>query len=490
MNKLILPAFLGLLSATAYGQNSALSAMESGKLDKAKEEIDKAVQDPKSGAKPKTWLVKGQVYEALSTDKNLAGLDSMSSLAAYEAYKKAIELDTKEGKQGSTAKDAQKAIVMAPDAKEKVRLYYGLIGQGNAKYQNKNFPDALKLLKTAMEVDPKDSTAAMFTGIVAQQTGDNATAKQGFGKYLELGGKDPVIFYTLSNIHRTEKNDNEAIKVLNQGIAANPESKDLKNEKINIYLSSGRTDEAINDLKSLADKDPNNVQNVVNLAILYDNAAQTTQEELKKYASEARKGGDSEKAVKTAEGDVKLYQDEVTRLSAALKKKPTDKELKRQLGEVKTKLADAQKSLASATQAKATSDQANAGKVAEAQAKVAELTKKLDEQKGQAKAGYEKALQIEPNNFDANYNMGVYYFNEGVQVKSKVDAMDMASYNKEGKAVEEETVAKFKQALPYFEKAWAVKQEEALKTNLLQTYNILKQLDKGTNYDAKIAALQ
>ncbi len=490
MNKLILPALLGLLSASAYGQNSALAALESGKLDKAKEEIDKATQDAKSGAKPKTWLVKGQVYEALSTDQKLAGLDSMSSLAAYEAYKKAIELDTKDGKQGSTAKDAQKAIAQAPDAKEKVRIYYGLIGQGNAKYQNKNFPDALKLLKTAMVVDPKDSTAAMFTGIVAQQTGDNATAKEGFGKYLELGGKDPVIFYTLSNIYRTEKNDDEAIKVLDKGIAANPESKDLKNEKINIYLQSGNTDKAINDLKSLVEKDPNNTQNIVNLAILYDNAAQNTQDELKKYAAEAKKGGDADKAVKTAEADVKLYQDETTRLTAALKKKPTDKELKRQLAEVKSKLEGAKSSVASATQAKAAADQQNSGKAAEAQAKVAELTKKLEEQKGLAKAGYEKVLQIEPNNYDANYNMGVYYFNEGVMVKSKVDAMDMNTYNKEGKAVEQETVAKFKQSLPYFEKAWSLKQEDALKNNLSQTYTILKTLEKTDAYDSKLAALQ
>ncbi len=490
MNKLILPALLGLLSASAYGQNSALAALESGKLDKAKEEIDKATQDAKSGAKPKTWLVKGQVYEALSTDQKLAGLDSMSSLAAYEAYKKAIELDTKDGKQGSTAKDAQKAIMQAPDSKDKVRIYYGLIGQGNAKYQNKNFPDALKLLKTAMVVDPKDSTAAMFTGIVAQQTGDNATAKEGFGKYLELGGKDPVIFYTLSNIYRTEKNDDEAIKVLDKGIAANPESKDLKNEKINIYLQSGNTDKAINDLKTLVEKDPNNTQNIVNLAILYDNAAQNTQDELKKYAAEAKKGGEADKAVKTAEADVKLYQDEVTRLTAALKKKPTDKELKRQLSEVKTKFEAAKSAVATATQAKAASDQQNSGKVAEAQAKVAELTKKLDEQKGLAKAGYEKVIQIEPNNYDANYNMGVYYFNEGVMVKGKVDAMDMNTYNKEGKAVEEQTVAKFKQALPYFEKAWSLKQEETLKNNLSQTYTILKTLEKTDAYDSKLAALQ
>ncbi|MDQ1089077.1 MULTISPECIES: lipopolysaccharide assembly protein LapB [unclassified Siphonobacter] len=490
MNKLILPALLGLLSASAYGQNSALAALESGKLDKAKEEIDKAVQDAKSGAKPKTWLVKGQVYEALSTDQKLAGLDSMSSLAAYDAYKKAVELDTKDGKQGSTAKDAQKAITQAPDSKDKVRLYYGLIGQGNAKYQNKNFPDALKLLKTAMVVDPKDTTAAMFTGIVAQQTGDNATAKEGFGKYLELGGKDPVIFYTLSNIYRTEKNDDEAVKVLDKGIAVNPDSKDLKNEKINIYLQSGNTHKAIDDLKALVEKDPNNTQNIVNLAILYDNAAQNTQEELKKYASEARKGGDADKAVKTAEADVKLYQDEVTRLTAALKKKPTDKELKRQLGEVKSKFESAKTALASATQAKAASDQQNSGKAAEAQAKVAELTKKLEEEKSAAKAGYEKVLQIEPNNYDANYNMGVYYFNEGVMVKSKVDAMDMNTYNKEGKAVEQETVAKFKQSLPYFEKAWSLKQEEALKNNLSQTYTILKTLEKTDAYDSKLAALQ
>ncbi|SDM24264.1 tetratricopeptide repeat protein [Siphonobacter aquaeclarae] len=490
MKKLVLPAFLvGLLSASAYGQNSAIMALESGKLDKAKEEIDKAVQDPKSSTKAKTWFVKGQVYEGLATDPKLSSLDSMSSLGAYEAYKKAIEMDTKEGKLGSTAKDAQKAITKDKEAKDKLRLYYGLVGQGNAKYQNKNFADALKLLKTAMVIEPGDTTAAMFTGIVAQQQGDNASAKEGFTKYLELGGKDPVIFYTLSNIYRGEKNDAEAIKILDKGIASNPDSKDLKNEKINIYLQSGRTEDAIKDLKALVDKDPSNAQNLVNLGILYDNAAQTTREELSKYETEARKAGDSGKAVKAAEEDVKLFGDEVTRLTAALKKKPTDKELKRQLTDVTTKLADAKKKLASASQEKATADQANASKLAESQKKVAELTAKWENEKNQAKANYEKVLAIDGNNYDANYQMGVFFFNEGVVQKGKVDAMDMNTYNKEGKAIEEQVIAKFKQALPFFEKAWSVRKEEDLKTNLAQTYNILKQLEKSTAYDEKISAL-
>ena len=56
--------------------------------------------------------------------------------------------------------------------------------------------------------------------------------------------------------------------------------------------------------------------------------------------------------------------------------------------------------------------------------------------------------------------MGAFYFNEGAEIKRVVNAMDMETYKKEGKSVEEKLAAKYQQAVPYFERALKVKKDE------------------------------
>jgi hypothetical protein len=73
--------------------------------------------------------------------------------------------------------------------------------------------------------------------------------------------------------------------------------------------------------------------------------------------------------------------------------------------------------------------------------------------------------------------MGAFYFNEGAEIKRVVNAMDMDTYKKEGKSVEEKLAAKYQQAIPYFERALKVKKDEDLKEILKQIYRDLK-IDK------------
>lgn len=71
----------------------------------------------------------------------------------------------------------------------------------------------------------------------------------------------------------------------------------------------------------------------------------------------------------------------------------------------------------------------------------------------QAIADYKKAIELEPGSFDAQYNMGVYYYNKGVNIIKKTEGMKLAEYNRVGKAQEAEAKKYFTQALPYFEAA-------------------------------------
>jgi tetratricopeptide (TPR) repeat protein len=65
---------------------------------------------------------------------------------------------------------------------------------------------------------------------------------------------------------------------------------------------------------------------------------------------------------------------------------------------------------------------------------------------------YKKTVEIDPTHFDAYYNMGAIYYNEGAQLNDSANAVDpddFQTYNKIKKQADEE----FKKALPYLEKA-------------------------------------
>jgi tetratricopeptide (TPR) repeat protein len=78
-----------------------------------------------------------------------------------------------------------------------------------------------------------------------------------------------------------------------------------------------------------------------------------------------------------------------------------------------------------------------------------------DQNKNQeaALASYKKAVEADPANFDAQYNLGVYQFNKGAEIYNKTTKMDYATYQKNGVKLENQAKALFTQAIPYFESA-------------------------------------
>lgn len=115
-----------------------------------------------------------------------------------------------------------------------------------------------------------------------------------------------------------------------------------------------------------------------------------------------------------------------------------------------------------------------------------ERLKKQDE----AIADYTKAIELEPSSFDAQYNMGVYYFNKGVNILKKTEKMKLAEYNKVGKAQETEAKKLFSQALPYFEAALkAQPQDRTTIQSLNRVYNSLGRTADAKRMDALLQQL-
>jgi tetratricopeptide (TPR) repeat protein len=63
---------------------------------------------------------------------------------------------------------------------------------------------------------------------------------------------------------------------------------------------------------------------------------------------------------------------------------------------------------------------------------------------------YNKAIELEPENYDANFNIAAYYFNKGVKLNNVVNNMSIKDYNTQGKKKEAERDVLLNKALSYF----------------------------------------
>jgi tetratricopeptide (TPR) repeat protein len=107
---------------------------------------------------------------------------------------------------------------------------------------------------------------------------------------------------------------------------------------------------------------------------------------------------------------------------------------------------------------------------------------KLDE----AVAAYKKSIELKPDNFDAVYNLGALYFNDGAELANKankIPANKVAEYDAAKKKFE----AKFKDALPYLEKAHQINPTDiATMESLRQLYARLGDLAKAGEMKKKM----
>ncbi len=100
---------------------------------------------------------------------------------------------------------------------------------------------------------------------------------------------------------------------------------------------------------------------------------------------------------------------------------------------------------------------------------------------------YKKAIEIDPQFFNALYNVGVIYYNKGVEIQNK--ANEMSDY-KEFEKTKKEAEKYWEQALPYMERALDLQPNDA---NVLESlkglYYRFDRMDKYNEIKAKIEGL-
>ena len=107
-----------------------------------------------------------------------------------------------------------------------------------------------------------------------------------------------------------------------------------------------------------------------------------------------------------------------------------------------------------------------------------------------ARTAYMKAIEIKPDHFDANYNLGAMLFNEGAELVNKANALP-ASKQKEFDDLKKKYEAKFIESKPYFEKAYELNPKDmSTLQNLKQVYTRLNDLNKAAEIKKAIDGLK
>ncbi|MCS6822414.1 MAG: tetratricopeptide repeat protein [Microscillaceae bacterium] len=93
---------------------------------------------------------------------------------------------------------------------------------------------------------------------------------------------------------------------------------------------------------------------------------------------------------------------------------------------------------------------------------------------------YNKCLELDAYNYEALFNAGAIFYNRASELLKEVNNMDMVTYNKKGKPLEDKAKAELEKALPYFEKANNVKKNEVeVLRPLYNIYNSLKRKEEA-----------
>ncbi|MBF9253580.1 tetratricopeptide repeat protein [Pontibacter sp. 172403-2] len=252
MRKVLLTALAAASISVATAQNSAVNSAilnhKNGTLDKAKADIDKAIEHKKTKDDAKTWFYRGVIYQDMIGNPIYGKLaDENTPILVLESYDKAVELD---GKDGEFAKQV-------PARKE---LLYGQVLNQAVEFHNKQqWKEAISKYDLASKINPTDTTAVLYAAYASTANQDYAGAIKYYDKLIDMGHKTEDVYKAKVQLQQQiEAPDEEVMKTLANGLKEHPNSTYLMQEELKYYLKNDRGDEAMAKLESAIKADPNN----------------------------------------------------------------------------------------------------------------------------------------------------------------------------------------------------------------------------------------
>ncbi len=267
-----------------------LNAYDIGKkcseLTKGREAIDAAAENDQTRGEAKTWYYRGNIYFAISEDKNCKSIDTDALNKTFDSYSKALRFNIEdpsfhnldiENNQEDAVKFFQ-ALMNKNTKMDDPAFTADIIGvrfpimsnrflnQGVEQYQAKSFEKSFesfgKAVFLAQMGGRTDTLGIYYAAISAEKCGKKSEAKQLYNALITLkyhGDNDgPKIYAYLSQLHKEEGDKEKANEIIKQGRTRYPNDKALIIEELDYYLQSGKNQEALANLKLAIEKDPSN----------------------------------------------------------------------------------------------------------------------------------------------------------------------------------------------------------------------------------------
>jgi len=273
MKKVFLLIAIFSISFAAMSQKgkvtSALSYIEQGNLDKAKEAIDQALVDEKSKDWFNTYFAKGKLCQAAFESDNATykAFYTDPLQEAYSAFEKAIELDPKGG--------VKKKIITNMIYNS---LANNLYNQGSARFGEKNFEGALKSFETQILITESDKFAGAVdtgmyynAGLAAVNCNKFDEAIKFFNKCADMKYMGITPYYQIYQSYLGLGDTVKAESVLTGLPKLFPDDKTITLQLIDLYLKSSKFSEAEKYIKVAKETEPNNYSLYFAAGIMYLN---------------------------------------------------------------------------------------------------------------------------------------------------------------------------------------------------------------------------
>jgi len=235
---------------------SAMTFIEQGTLDKAKEALDQAITDPKTMNWFNTYFAKGKLCQAVykSDNPKFKAFYADPLNEAYDAYEKAMQLDTK----GGTKKRIITGMVYNS-------LALDLYAQGGAQFDAKDFAGALKSFEGQIKITESDkyvgvTDTGMYynAGLAAANAGNHQEAIKYFEKCAEMEYLGVSPYFQISQTYLEMGDTVKAESLLTSLPDKFPGNKNVTLQLIDLYIKAGKNDEALKHLAIAKADDPTN----------------------------------------------------------------------------------------------------------------------------------------------------------------------------------------------------------------------------------------
>ncbi|OQX81596.1 MAG: hypothetical protein B6D64_01885 [Bacteroidetes bacterium 4484_276] len=363
-----------VIHAQQKNVQSAYRYLGKGKLDKAKEYIDMAVENESTMTDAKAWKYRGMIYYDIfiTKDEEFKGLDDKSLDKSYESFKNAMKLDKK---------DKYKNDIILNLSSVATAFYQ----RAYENYQKEEYipagDDFFTSYQINNEIGANDTITLYYSAMSYFKGKDMKTAKNHYLTLAEMQFEEPEIYTNMAKISLVEGDTLAAIDYNKTGRELYPDDLGLIFSETNIYMALGENDKSLELLNLAIDGDPSN------------------------------------KSLYFAAGTI--YE--------------------------KTLMYD------------------------------------------QAKKYYEKAINVDPDYFEANYNLGALYFNKAVELLGQADALNLNEEEKYN-ALKDESEALMQKAVPYLEKADSLESSDKITLQTLkEIYTRLNMLEKLKGVNERLA---